>query len=227
MEMEIVLPEEIPVMTLPNAALFPQALMPLHIFEPRYRHMLRDVLAADRLFAIAGLDQRRVQEEGGFEPPHRVVTVGIIRACQKNDNGTSNLLLQGLCRAEILSIARDDPYRRVRVRALASDPGATPEENESLRRELAGLIGVKLRLSASPAGEMGAFLKSVEDPEAFVDIAAFSLCEDAELKQRLLETLDVHRRLELFGRALRAEIGELKLRRRLQGRLPDDRIDHN
>ncbi len=227
MEMEIVLPEEVPVMTLPNATLFPQALMPLHIFEPRYRHMLRDVLANDRLFAIAGLDQRRAAEPGAFEPPHRVATIGIIRACQKNDNGTSNLLLQGLCRAEILAIARDEPYRRIRVRALASEPGATAEENETLRRELARLVGVKLRLSASPAGEMGAFLKTVEDPEAFVDIAAFSVCDDASLRQRLLETLDVHRRLELLGRALRGEIDLLKLRRRLQGRLPDDRIEHN
>src|SRR2546422_8633740 len=48
----ITLPEELPVMTLPNVAFFPQALMPLHIFEPRYRQMLRDVLATNRLFAI-------------------------------------------------------------------------------------------------------------------------------------------------------------------------------
>src|ERR1043166_5159592 len=62
MEMEITLPDEVPVMTLPNTAFFPQALMPLHIFEPRYRHMLRDVLASNRVFAIAGLDQARIHE---------------------------------------------------------------------------------------------------------------------------------------------------------------------
>ena len=74
---------------------------------------------------------------------------------------------------------------------------------------------------------MTAFLKTVEDPEAFVDIAAFSLCEDTTLKQRLLETLDVHRRLKLFGAKLRREIEDLKLRRKLQGRLADDRIAEN
>ena len=58
MEMEITLPDEVPVMTLAEATLFPQALMPLHIFEPRYRAMLRDVLAGDRLFAVVGLDVR-------------------------------------------------------------------------------------------------------------------------------------------------------------------------
>ncbi|HTO02917.1 MAG TPA: LON peptidase substrate-binding domain-containing protein, partial [Opitutus sp.] len=58
MDLDITLPEELPVMTLPNVTFFPQAVMPLHIFEPRYRQMLRDVLAADRLFAVAGLNTK-------------------------------------------------------------------------------------------------------------------------------------------------------------------------
>jgi hypothetical protein len=81
--MEIVLPDEVPVMTLPNLAFFPQALLPLHIFEPRYRQMLRDVLATNRLFAVAGIDAKRLADPDTFEPPHRVATVGIVRACQK------------------------------------------------------------------------------------------------------------------------------------------------
>jgi len=227
MEMEITLPDEVAVMTLPNTAFFPQALMPLHIYESRYRHMLRDVLASNRLFAVAGLDLERVNDPGHFEPPHRIASVGIIRACQKNDNGTSNLLLQGLCRVEIVRIVRDEPYRQIQIRALSSEAGATPDENQALRRELSRLLNLKLKLAATGSGEMTAFLKTVEDPEAFVDIAAFSLCEDTMLKQKLLETLDVHRRLELFGTQLRSEIEGIKLRRKLQGRLPNDRIAEN
>lgn len=227
MEMEITLPDEVPVMTLPNAALFPQALMPLHIFEPRYRQMLRDVLASNRLFAVAGLDPQWALDSGTNEPPHRVATVGIVRACQKSESGTSNLLLQGLCRVEVLGIASDVPYRVIRVRALASETGASEQENQVLRGELARLIGVKLRLAARGARELLDFLKSVEDPEVFADIAAFSVCEDPRLKQKLLETLDVHRRLEMLRRRVRADIEELKLRRKLQGRLPDDQIPRN
>ncbi|MGH7944542.1 MAG: LON peptidase substrate-binding domain-containing protein [Opitutaceae bacterium] len=225
--MEITLPDEVPVMTLPNTAFFPQALMPLYIFEPRYRQMLRDVLASNRLFAVAGLDLDQIHDPSRFEPPHRVASVGIVRACQKNDNGTSNLLLQGLCRVEIVRIVRDDPYRQIQIRALSSEAGASAGENQALRRELSRLLNLKLKLEAAGSREMTAFLKTVEDPEAFVDIAAFSLCEDTTLKQRLLETLDVHRRLQLFGAQLRTEIDALKLRRKLQGRLPDDRIADN
>lgn len=229
--MEITLPDEVPIMTLPNTAFFPQALMPLHIFEPRYRQMLRDVLASNRLFAVAGMNPGEMNDPAKFEPPHRVASVGIVRACQKNENGTSNLLLQGLCRVAIEKIVRDEPYRKVRIRALVSEPGGSADENQVLRRELSRLLGVKLKLAAigknTGSGEMAAFLKTVEDPEAFVDIAAFSLCEDASLKQKLLETLDVHQRLEIFGGQLRRDIVALKLRRKLQGRLSDERISDN
>lgn len=231
MEMEITLPDEVPMMTLPNTAFFPQALMPLHIFEPRYRQMLRDVLATNRLFAVAGLNLEEINDPGKFEPPYRIASVGIIRACQKNDNGTSNLLLQGLCRVAIEEIVRDEPYRKVRIRALSSEPGGTADENQLLRRELSRLLGIKLKLAAlgkgTGASEMASFLKGVEDPEAFVDIAAFSLCDNLPVKQKLLETLDVHHRLELFGQQLRREIEALKLRRKLQGRLSDEQISDN
>jgi len=227
MEMEITLPEEVPVMTLPNVAFFPQALLPLHIFEPRYRQMLKEVLATNRLFAVTGLDQKRLGEPGEFEPPHRVASVGIVRACQKHADGTSNLLLQGLCRIEVLGIVTDQPFRRIRVRALPSEPVADPAENARLRVELARLIALKQKLGAPVPAEMADFLRTVEDPEVFIDLAAFSLCENSGLKQQLLETLGVRRRLELFARQLRGEIEALRLRRKLQGGLPDERISDN
>lgn len=228
MELEIVLPDEVPAMTLPNVTFFPQALLPLHIFEPRYRQMLRDVLASDRLFAVAGLNERLVGEPNQFEPPHLIASVGIIRACQKNADGTSNLLLQGLCRVEFLEILADEPYRRVRVRALPSTQAADhADETAQLRAELTRLLVLKQKLGASMPAEVTAFLSKVEDPETFVDLAAFSLCESQDLKQKLLETLDLRTRLGLFARQLRTDIEGLKLHRKLQGGLPDTRIAEN
>jgi len=224
MEMEIVLPDEVAVMTLQEISFFPQALLPLHIFEPRYRKMLKDVLTTHRLFAVAGLDPRSKEP---FEPPHRIATVGIVRACQKNDDGTSNLLLQGLARVEILTITREEPYRTIRVKALSSAPGAKAEDNVRLRTSLARLIALKQRLGGTIPADFARFLRTVEDPETFVDLAAFSLCENPLLKQRLLETLDVNQRLQLFSQHLRDEIDALKLRRKLQGNLSDDAISDN
>lgn len=224
MEMEIVVPDEIPMMTLPDLAFFPQALLPLHIFEPRYREMLRDALSTNRLFAVGGLDSR---QSGAFEPPHRIATMGIVRACQGNKDGTSNLLIQGLARVEIRSIVREDPYRMVAIRALSSQPGADEEENIRLRARLSRLLSTRMRLSGERTNELARFLKSVDDPEVFVDLAAFSFCEKPRLKQKLLETLDVNRRLALMADDVRSDIEAIKLRHKLQGGLPDDRIAGN
>lgn len=226
MDLEIALPEELPVMTLPNVALFPQALMPLHIFEPRYRQMLKDVLASNRLFAVAGLNEKLVGLENQFEPPHRIASVGIVRACQENSDGTSNLLLQGLCRVEFLEILADEPYRRVRVKLLTSDK-AEDTDTARLRTELASLLRLKQKLGAPMPDEVTDFLGKVGDPETYVDLAAFSLCENHTVKQKLLETLNIRARLSLFNRHLRREIEEIKIRRKLQGRLPESRISDN
>jgi len=227
MEVEIHVPEEVPAMTLPNVTFFPQALLPLHIFEPRYQQMLRDVLATNRIFAVAGLNSQLPGDSSAFEPPHKVACIGLVRACQENENGTSNLLIQGLCRVSIEAILGDEPYRRIRIKALASEPGASAAENVRLRNELDRLIKLKLRLSAPGGKGMTDFLKTVADPEIYVDIAAFNLCENQGVKQKLLETLDVNRRLALFQRQLRSEIDAVLLRKKLQGNLPDDKIPLN
>jgi ATP-dependent Lon protease len=225
--LEIQVPDEVPVMTLPNVAFFPQALLPLEIFEPRYRHMLRDVLATNRIFAVAGLDLGAAAAEDGFEPPHRIACIGLIRACQKNADGTSSLLLQGLCRVAIESIVGDEPYRRIRIRALASEPGAAASENARLRTELARLIGLRLKLSPGATDGMNELLKTIEDPEIFADIAAFNLCKNAMLKQKLLETLDVNRRLALLLKVLRSEVDAAILQLKLLGAPAEDRIRRN
>lgn len=225
MDLEITLPEEVAVMTLPGVAFFPQALLPLHIFEPRYREMLRDSLDTHRLFAVAGLDVRRMAS--AFEPPYRVATVGIVRACQGRDDGTSNLLLQGITRVKVEDIVAEKPYRRIRVSALASDPGASEEENARLRAQLSRLLSTRLRLGGGGPADLTKFLRTIEDPDTFADLAAFNLCDDARLKQRVLETLSVRERLALLRDWARREVDAIKLRHTLQGPLADEDISKN
>ncbi len=218
-------PDTVPVMTLPNTVFFPQALLPLHIFEPRYRQMLRDVLTRDRLFAVARLDP--AAETGETEPAHTIATVGIIRACQKADNDTSNLLLQGICRVEIQSIVREQPYRLIAIRPLTTTSGGNHVQLENERLEVMRLLNLRRRLGTPAPKGMTQFLESIEDVDTFADVAAFNLCEDGAFKQILLEELDTRRRLQLFAARLKSEIEDQKLRRKLQGRLTDDQIADN
>lgn len=220
-------PDTVPVMTLPNTVFFPQALLPLHIFEPRYRQMLRDVLARDRLFAVAQLLPTGVGALGAFEPAAPVATVGIVRACQQAENDTSNLLLQGIVRVAIEGIAREAPYRVIRIRPLASTSGGTVAQLELERLEVMRLLNVRRRLGNPTPKGMTRFLESIDDIDTFADVAVFNLCDDGAFKQTLLEELNTLRRLRLFAHRLKAEIEEHKLRRKLQGGLTDEQIADN
>ena len=101
-------------MTLPNATLFPQALLPLYIFEPRYRQMLADALGTHRMFSVA-----MQKPDTTRETPLPVAGLGLIRVSVGHKDGTSHLILQGLTRVEIEETVRVKPYRVVRVRPIA------------------------------------------------------------------------------------------------------------
>src|SRR5271166_573635 len=111
------IPREIPVMTLPNATLFPQALLPLYIFEPRYRQMLADALHSNRMFSVAMQRPGRARET-----PSPVAGLGLIRVSVGHRDGTSHLVLQGLARVELAAAVRFKPYRIQRIRPLETPP---------------------------------------------------------------------------------------------------------
>ena len=104
---------------------------------------------------------------------------------------------------------------------------STSTENALLRKQLGRLLATKQRLSGQSQPRLDQFLRDIDDPEVFVDLAAFNLCEDAALKQTLLEALNLNARLRLFSDRLREEIATLQLARRLQGRLSDGDISNN
>lgn len=216
----------VPVMTLPEAVLFPQAIMPLHIFEPRYRAMLKDVLDDKRLFAIAQLDtQSKLPED--FEPPRRTAVLGIVRACHDNPDGTSNLVLQGLCRVRIDKVLQEEPYRTIDISPLFSLPPSEPERLPVLRRDVEKLLAEQRRLGSALSEDFFTFIDSIDDHEAYIDLLAYSICHDAEVKQQLLDNLDLQERYKQFIDYLLRSNEEIRLRKRLQGKLDDHNLDQN
>src|SRR3954468_12920125 len=111
------LPTETALMTLPEATLFPQALLPLYIFEPRYRQMLADALHSNRMFLVA------MQRPGSTrESPSPVAGLGLIRVSVGHRDGTSHLILQGLARVQLAEAVRYKPYRIQRIQPIETPP---------------------------------------------------------------------------------------------------------
>jgi len=226
MSSEIEIPAEVPVMTLNETVLFPQAMMPLYIFEPRYRQMLSDVLNDARIFAVASVDTEQEEAEV-LETPHPIAGVGVVRACKQNPDGTSNLILQGLARVKFEEIVAEEPYRRARISQILSEPDGSEQSLTAIQPSLLSLVQTQIRLGAPIPKEVIQFLSNIHEPENVLDLAIYTLCSSSKLKQQLLETRSIIERFARFEAYLGAQIEQLKLDRRLKGGLNDDQLGNN
>ena len=197
----IVLPDEVPVMPLPGALLFPHALLPLHIFEPRYREMLDRALRDHRMFSVALIRPQRNQWKS-TDDFFNIAGVGLIRACVGRGDGTSDLILQGLRRVRFIDFEQSVPFPIARVEPLESESTASVE-TEALGAKVIELYS-KLKSTGRQLPEkVDQYLEHLSDMEMLADLMAATFINDPLRRQQLLEELSLNRRLRLLIQYLR------------------------
>ncbi|MBA4027739.1 MAG: ATP-dependent protease [Planctomyces sp.] len=204
-----------PVFPLGQVSLMPHAVLPLHIFEPRYRDMVRDVLDGPGQIAMAVFDGQLWRQEYDGRPPLRpAVCVGQIVRHQKLPDGRYLIELHGVCRARIVGEIPEDEdvaYRLAMLEPVGiGDPSERQEHEQRLlafRRKLEHQLrqtGLK-RLSGAEG-----VLEHLGDEEvptvAILELLTFSVIQDAELRYRLLAEADPVRRAAL----LETELGGIR-----------------
>ena len=203
----VTLPDEVPVMPLPGALLFPHALLPLYIFEPRYRAMLRHALDDHRMFCVALLKSQR-SDWRSMDDFHHVATVGLVRACVGRGDGTSNLILQGLQRVRFLSFAQEQPFPIAEIEPLESVPTASASATDALARKVLELYNQFKGKGRQFPEKVDQYLSDLRDPEMLADLMAATFISDPSRRQQLLEQLSVQERLRLVIRYLNEETGD-------------------
>jgi Lon protease-like protein len=200
----------LPLFPLPNAVLFPHALLPLHIFEERYRVMMRDVLTGTRFLAIGLLipDARDGDELPSVQP---IAGVGEVVMAHELPDGRYNLVVRGRARIRIdRELPSGRPYRLVTATELPDFPILDAAEIVDADQTLRALIG-QLADAIPEGGELLRQVVAAQDtPAELVDGVASALIVDPILRQRLLETRDVGQRLERVAAevvAMTARIG--------------------
>lgn len=200
----ITLPPNVPVMPLPGALLFPHALLPLYIFEPRYRAMLARALGDDRMFAVALIKPHRTE----WKTPNdfcQVATVGLIRACVGRGDGTSNLILQGLQRVRFVEFPQEHPFPIARIEPIESVQALSEVESYGLGEKVLELYGKLKESGRQFPDKVDRYLSDLGDPEMLADLMAATFINDPSRRQQLLEERSVTERLRLVIQFLREE----------------------
>jgi Lon protease-like protein len=200
------LPDEVPVMPLPGAVLFPHALLPLYIFEPRYRDMLEHALRHDRMFSVA-LIKPSCPEWQAPEDFFHFATVGLIRACVGRNDGTSNLVLQGLHRVRFSSFRQETPFPIARIDIIESRNNTATVKTEALGEKVLELYRKLKRAERRLPPKVDRYLAQLGNLEMLADLVASTFVDDPLRRQRMLEESSLNQRLRLLITYLQDEIG--------------------
>jgi Lon protease-like protein len=196
----------LPIFPLPGAVLLPHGLVPLHVFEPRYRKLTRDCQDGLRVMGLANIPN---EQAAGATPPRvlPIIGVGILARVDPLPDGRFNIVLRGVMRARILEeLHTFEPYRLVRAEPLL--PYVSPQDEilaDGLRRLVLALCaaqpGVIMETLAQLAGR-------AKDPGDLADVVAGILLDAPGERQAVMEAQSLARRLELVTQAAASALAQ-------------------
>jgi Lon protease-like protein len=184
---------DVPIFPLPQVVLFPRALLPLHIFEPRYRAMLKDAAAGAGLIVMALLEEGD-EDRWGHPPIAKVAGLGSIVERQTLDDGRSNIVLLGRARVALEELPFVAPYRRARVRVLEEDKRhVTQADRLALVHAASAFAGEIQRRDPKFSFSLPPNLETT----AMADLCAHHLIMHPARRQVILEELDGAERVRM------------------------------
>ncbi len=190
---------------LPNLVLFPSVIQPLHIFEPRYRQMTADALAGDRLIALVLPRPGWEDDYQGRPSLHEVACLGKVIGDQRLEDGRYNLLLRGLRRVRLIEeLETGKLYRTARVELLEEEEPNDSAWGADFRRRLTEWVPRWFPGQGPVLEQFRRLLEGDLPAGDLCDIVSFTLPIEIPFKQRLLEELDVARRMSDLLDHLRA-----------------------
>jgi Lon protease-like protein len=206
----------IPIFPLPNVVFFPGTVLPLHIFEPRYRRLVNDVLGGDRRFAV--FLQRPPDEAPaeGEPPPFEIGCVGEIVRAEALPDGRFNLLHLGLARIRLHEVVTDVPYRVAAASPAPERPAQVADDAAAAFRSLARTYFRNV-LGRPPRDAFEG-----QPLEKLVNTVSANLEGDALERQRLLEAPTLPARLARVAELMTGQVEARRVIRSARDRRPPD-----
>ncbi len=191
----------LPLFPLPGTVFFPHTLLPLHIFEPRYRQMTEEVIATHGYMAVVLIDPDQKESPVGCA---RVATVGRLVHHERLPDGRFHILLQGIAR---VVLGEELPpggrlYRRATAEVIDADDDG---DDHALADELSTLRGCYARLADTHPeckNTLGDLPLRLAEPEVLADLISAALIDDVATRQSVLEEKRLLKRLEIANDAL-------------------------
>src|SRR6187431_2651902 len=220
-EADVQFPDELPVLPIRNAVLFPGAVAPFDVGREKSLALVED-LDAQPSQVIAIFAQRDPSiDDPGFEDLHPVGAAARVLKALKHSSGNYSLILQGLVRIRLSDLTQTTPYLRAKVQRVES-PTLEDVEAEALAMSLRDVAKQVIQLMPELPREAASLIDSIQAPGALADLVAANLDAPVEEKAQLIETVEVKERIRKVLRLLTRQLEILKMRERINSQIKEE-----
>src|SRR4051794_6921751 len=213
--------DELPVLPIRNAVLFPGAVAPFDVGREKSVALVEDVdnLTSPVIAIFAQKDPST--DDPGADDLHNVGCAARVLKALKHSSGNYSLILQGLTRIKLDDVTQTAPYLKAKIKRL-DEAGLEDDEAEALSMSLRDIAKQVIQLMPELPREAGSLIDSIQAPGALADLVAANLDAPVEEKAQLLETVDVKERIRKVLRLLTRQLEILKMRERINSQIKEE-----
>src|SRR5205085_4010591 len=220
-EEEIVFGDELPVLPIRNAVLFPGAVAPFDVGREKSVALVEDVHNLDSPVIAIFAQRDPATDDPGAEDLYPVGCAARVLKALKHSSGNYSLILQGVTRIKLESVITHTPYLKAKIRRL-EEPQSEDVEAEALAMSLRDIAKQVIQLMPELPREAGSLIDSIQAPGALADLVAGNLDAPVEEKAVLVETIEVKERVRKVLRLLTRQLEILKMRERINSQIKEE-----
>ncbi|MFK5954014.1 MAG: endopeptidase La [Desulfobacterium sp.] len=216
------IPETLPVLPIVDTNLFPKMVLPLVIMQDEAIKLIDETMAGDRMLGVLLSKRSDVKSRHSSKDLNKIGTVAIILKMAKMEDNKAQLLIQGLSRFKVKEYIEGKPYIQARIETVGGENLKDDKETRALMSNVVDQYEKIIALSPGLPAEIGGMVKSIKEPDVLADMVASTINAPILEKQKVLEILDVKKRLTKVTRLVADQLEILEMGSKIQTQVKED-----
>ncbi len=216
------IPQIIPILPIVDTNLFPKMVLPLVLIQNEAVELIDEAMAGDRMLGLLLSRRSDVDSRHTSDDLYRIGTVATILKMSKMEDDKAQLLIQGLNRFRVEEFVQDKKYMQAKITVMESFNAGATKENRALMANIIEQYEKIVDLSPGLPTEIGQMVKSLQDPGVLADMVASTINAPVAEKQKVIELLDVKKRLKKVTRLVNDQLEILEMGSKIQNQVKED-----